>query len=173
MSKVFVLDTNQQQLNPVNPGRARILLDSGKAAIFKRFPFTIILKTAVEDPVVTEMRVKIDPGSKTTGLAIVNNHSGEVVFAAELTHRGQQIKSDLNDRHGVRRGRRNRHMRYRKPRWQNRRRPEEWLAPSLQSRIANIITWVARLARVCHITNISMERVKFDMQAMENAEISG
>jgi len=43
MSKVFVLDTNKQQLNPVNPGRARTLLDSGKAAIFKRAPFTIIL----------------------------------------------------------------------------------------------------------------------------------
>src|SRR6266849_6176024 len=174
MSKVFVLDTNQQQLNPVNPGRARILLDSGKAAIFKRFPFTIILKTAVEDPVVTEMRVKIDPGSKTTGLAIVNNHSGEVVFAAELTHRGQQIKLDLDERRGVRRGRRNRHTRYRKPRWQNRRNKKKgWLPPSLQSRIANVITWVQRFMRVCHITAISMELVRFDTQLMENAEISG
>jgi len=174
MSKVFVLDTNQQQLNPVNPGRARILLDSGKAAIFKRFPFTIILKTAVEDPVVTEMRVKIDPGSKTTGLAIVNNHSGEVVFAAELTHRGQQIKLDLDERRGVRRGRRNRHTRYRKPRWQNRRNKKKgWLPPSLQSRISNVITWVQRFMRVCHITAISMELVRFDTQLMENAEISG
>jgi len=174
MSKVFVLDTNQQQLNPVNPGRARILLDSGKAAIFKRFPFTIILKTTVEDPVVTEMRVKIDPGSKTTGLAIVNNHSGEVVFAAELTHRGQQIKLDLDERRGVRRGRRNRHTRYRKPRWQNRRNKKKgWLPPSLQSRISNVITWVQRFMRVCHITAVSQELVRFDMQLMENAEISG
>ncbi|HEX3641919.1 MAG TPA: RRXRR domain-containing protein, partial [Ktedonobacteraceae bacterium] len=38
MSKVFVIGTNKQQLNPVHPGRARVLLDSGKAAIFKRFP---------------------------------------------------------------------------------------------------------------------------------------
>jgi 5-methylcytosine-specific restriction endonuclease McrA len=43
----------------------------------------------------------------------------------------------------------------------------------LQSRISNVITWVQRLARVCHITTISLERVKFDMQLMENAEISG
>ncbi len=173
MSNVFVVDTNKQPLNTIHPGEARLLLNRGKAAVLRRYPFTIILRVAINDPVVAELRIKIDPGSKTTGIAIVNDQSGEVVFAAELTHRGQQIKSDLNDRHGVRRGRRNRHMRYRKPRWQNRRRPEEWLAPSLQSRIANIITWVARLARVCHITNISMERVKFDMQAMENAEISG
>ena len=111
---------------------------------------------------------------KTTGIAIVNDATGEVVFAAELSHRGQQIKLDLDDRRGVRRGRRNRHTRYRKPRWQNRRNKKKgWLPPSLQSRIANIITWVQRFIRVCHITAISMELVKFDMQAMDNPEING
>ena len=44
-------------------------------------------------PIVAELRIKIDPGSKTTGIAIVNDQSGEVVFAAELTHRGQQVMS--------------------------------------------------------------------------------
>jgi len=173
LSNVFALDTNKQPLNPVHPARARILLGSGKAAIFKRFPFTIILKVAIDDPVVADLRVKIDPGSKTTGIAILNDTTGEVVFAAELTHRGQQIKSGLDDRCGVRRGRRNRHTRYRKPRWQNRSRPKGWLPPSLQSRISNVITWVQRFMRVCHIRNMSLERVKFDMQLMENAEISG
>src|SRR5205823_4844752 len=58
--------------------------------------------------------------------------------------------------------------------FQNRRNKKKgWLPPSLQSRISNIITWVQRLARVCHITNMSMELVKFDTQLMENAEISG
>jgi len=128
----------------------------------------------MDDPVVAELRIKIDPGSKTTGIAIINDQSGKVVFAAELSHGGQQIKSDLDDRCGVRRGRRNRHTRYRKARWQNRRNKKKgWLPPSLQSRISNVITWVQRLARVCHITTISLERVKFDMQLMENAEISG
>jgi 5-methylcytosine-specific restriction endonuclease McrA len=173
VSNVFVIDTNKQPLNPIHPGEARLLLNKGKAAVLKRYPFTIILKVAIDDPVVAELRIKIDPGSKTTGIAIVNDQSGEVVFAAELTHRGQQIKKSIDDRRGVRRGRRNRHTRYRKPRWQNRRRPKGWLPPSLHSRIANVITWVQRLARVCHITAISMELVKFDMQLMENAEISG
>ena len=141
--------------------------------MLKRYPFTIILKVTIDDPVVAELRIKIDPGSKATGIAILNDATAEVVFAAELTHRGQQIKSDLDDRRGVRRSRRKRQTRYRKPRWQNRSRPKGWLPPSLQSRISNVITWVQRLARVCHITNISMELVRFDMQAMENAEISG
>ncbi|HEY4033261.1 MAG TPA: RNA-guided endonuclease IscB [Ktedonobacteraceae bacterium] len=172
MSKVFVLDTNRRQLNPIHPARARVLLSSGKAAVYRRYPFSIILKTAVEAPV-ESLRFKIDPGSKTTGMAVVNDQTGEVVFAAELSHRGDKIKSALDERRAIRRGRRNRHTRYRKPRWQNRSRPKGWLPPSLESRIANVITWVSRFMRVCHITAISMERVKFDMQLMENAEISG
>lgn len=173
MSNVFVVDTNKQPLDPVHPARARKLLSRGKAAVLKRYPFTIILKRALDDPVVAELRVKIDPGSKTTGLALVNDLSGEIIFAAELSHRGQAIKESLDDRRGVRRGRRHRHTRYRKPRWQSQRRRVGWLSPSIMSRIANILTWVSRLARVCHITNISMELVKFDIQLMENPEVSG
>ena len=41
MSKVFVLDSTKQSLNPVHPGRARLLLKHGKAAVYRRFPFTI------------------------------------------------------------------------------------------------------------------------------------
>jgi len=173
LSNVFVVDTNKEPLNTVHPARARKLLSRGKAAVLKRYPFTIILKGEISDPVGAELRIKIDPGSKTTGIAIINDQSGEVIFAAELTHRGQAIKKSLDDRRGVRRGRRARHTRYRRPRWRNRRRPQGWLPPSLQSRISNVITWVQRLARVCQITTISMELVRFDMQLMENAEISG
>ncbi len=170
---VFVMDTNKVPLAPCHEAKARILLDAGKAAIYRKFPFAIILKYAVESPKVPDLRVKLDPGSRTTGIAIVDDASGRVVYTAELSHRGQAIKKSLDDRRGSRRGRRARHTRNRKPRWQNRRRASGWLPPSLQSRISNILTWVQRLARVCHITNISMELVKFDMQLMENAEISG
>jgi len=173
MSKVFVLDTNFKQLNPVHPGRARTLLSSKQAAVYRRYPFTIILKTAVETPVTEPLRVKIDPGAKTTGMAVVNDATGEVVFAAEIEHRGFAIKNSLDDRRSIRRGRRNRHTRYRAPRFDNRTRHKGWLPPSLQSRIANITTWTRRFMRSCPITAISMESVKFDTQAMENPEISG
>ena len=170
---VFVLDTNKTPLAPCHEAKARKLLDGGKAAIYRKFPFTIILKYAVENPKVPDLRIKLDPGSRTTGLAVVDDASGKVVFAAELTHRGHTIKESLDSRRAIRRGRRNRKTRYRQARWQNRRREIGWLPPCLQSRIANILTWVARLSRLCRITNISMELVRFDMQLMENAEISG
>ncbi len=173
MSKVFVVDTNRKPLNPIHPGYARLLLSTKQAAVFKRFPFTIVLKVAVETPQIEPLRIKLDPGSKTTGIAIVNDATGEVVFAAELTHRGQAIKKALNDRRRVRRGRRNRLTRYRKSRFQNRRRPKGWLAPSLESRVCNVVTWVKRSRQLCPIIAVSMELVRFDLQAMENPEIAG
>ena len=173
MSNVFVLDTMYKPLDPIHPGYARKLLSSGKAAVSRRYPFTIILKRDVEEPLTHPLRLKLDPGSKTTGIAMVNDASGEVVWAAELTHRGNQIKEALDARRGVRRGRRQRKTRYRKPRFDNRRRKQGWLPPSLESRIANILTWVNRLSRSCPLTAISQELVTFDTHLMQNAEISG
>ena len=98
MSRVFVVDAHRKPLNPVHPGRARLLLTQKKAAVFRRYPFTIILKTMPEHPEVHPLRLKIDPGSQTTGLALVNDATGEVVFAAELSHRGQAIKHAMDQR---------------------------------------------------------------------------
>ncbi|MCC5617546.1 HNH endonuclease [Nostoc sp. CHAB 5836] len=167
---VFVLDTNKQPLNPVPPGQARRLLKANLAAVYRRYPFTIILKYAVSNPATEPHQLKIDPGSKTTGLAIVQGD--KVIWGAELTHRGQQIKNDLESRSAIRRNRRNRKTRYRQPRFLNRTRPKGWLPPSLNSRVENIVTWVNRLKRLTPITGISQELVKFDTQAMQNPEIS-
>ena len=173
MSKVFVLDTAKQPLNPVHPGRARLLLKQGRAAVYRRFPFTLILKHAVEQPVLHPLRVKIDPGSQTTGLAVVNDASGEVVWAAELTYRGEQIKQAINRRRAIRRSRRQRKTRYRKARFTNRSIRLGTLPPSLHSRVCNVITWVCRLRCLCPITTISQELVRFDTQAMDTADIEG
>lgn len=173
MSNVFVVDTNHVPVNPVHPGYARRLLSTGQAAVFKRYPFTLILKKEGAEPEIAPLRVKLDPGSKTTGIAVVNDATGNVVWVAELTHRGAQIKKSLDDRRATRRRRRQRQTRYRKPRFDNRRRRQSWLPPSLESRLANTETWVRRLMHVCPIASISQELVKFDLQQMENPEISG
>jgi hypothetical protein len=142
MSKVFVLDTKKQPLNAVHPGRARLLLQQGKAAVYRRYPFTLILKRSVEQPHLEPLRVKIDPGSNTTGIALVNDDSGEVVWAAELIHRGEQIRRDMDKRRAVRKSRRQRKTRYRQPRFDNRRKRKGALPPSLESRVCNVLTWV-------------------------------
>jgi 5-methylcytosine-specific restriction endonuclease McrA len=173
MSNVFVLDTNKQPLDPIHPGRARILLRQGKAAVFKRYPFTIMLKGAVSMPEVHSLRIKIDPGSQTTGLALVKETMGEVVFAAELMHRGRLISKALDQRRAVRWDRRQRKTRYRARRFNNRRRKAGWPPPSLESRVANVLTWVKRLLHLCPITAVSLELVKFDLQQLGHPEISG
>ncbi len=173
MSNVFVVDTNKQPIDPVHPGEARRLLTQGKAAVLRRYPFTLILKRAVVNPTPQPLRVKIDPGSKTTGLAVVNEATGEVVWAAELTHRAQRIREALLSRRAIRRSRRQQHTRYRPARFDNRRRPAGWLPPSLESRVANGATWVARLRRLCPVGAISQELVRFDTHLMQDAEVSG
>jgi 5-methylcytosine-specific restriction endonuclease McrA len=174
MSKVFVLDTRYRPLDPIHSAQARQLLRNGKAAVFRRFPFTIILKESHLDSPVTPLRLKLDPGAKTTGIALVNDVTGEVVFAAELKHRGFAIREALTSRKQLRRGRRARKTRYRAPRFLNRTRPKGWLAPSLQSRVDNNIkTWVEKLRKLAQIEAISQELVRFDMQLMRNPDIQG
>ena len=174
MQRVLVIDKNKKALMPCHPARARELLNAGKAAVYRRFPFTIILKER-EGGDTQPVALKIDPGSKTTGLALVADFkSGKrVIWAAELTHRGQAIRDALLSRRQLRRFRRQRKTRYRAARFNNRRRVAGWLAPSLQSRVENIWTWAVRLAWKCPLASISQELVRFDMQLMENAEISG
>ncbi|MEG4506789.1 RNA-guided endonuclease IscB [Microcoleus sp. F6_B4] len=167
---VFVLDTKKRPLNPIRPGLARKLLTNGKAAVFKRYPFTLLLKVEVTVPQ-KPITLKIDPGSRTTGIALIQGEN--VIFGAELTHRGQAIKASLESRRSLRRGRRNRHTRYRRARFLNRTRPKGWLAPSLQHRVETTLTWVTRLMKLAPIASIAQELVRFDLQQLENPEISG
>lgn len=169
--RVFVLNKNRQPLDPCRPARARLLLKQGQAKVWRRYPFIIILTEEVIEPVTHEHQVKIDPGAKTTGLAVVQG--SRVVWGAELQHRGCQIRDALTTRRQLRRSRRNRKTRYRQSRFLNRTRPEGWLAPSLMSRVDNILTWVRKLMRFCPVTGLSLELVRFDTQKMENPEISG
>ena len=174
MQRVFVLDNQRQPLSPCLPARARMLLRNGKAAVFRRFPFTIIMKDRTGGDV-QPVELKTDPGSKTTGLALVAEfqRGRTLIWAGEVDHRGAAIKKNLLDRRMLRRNRRARKTRYRAPRFDNRTRPAGWLPPSIQSRVENSLTWARRLCRLCPITTVAVETVRFDMQQMENPEISG
>jgi 5-methylcytosine-specific restriction endonuclease McrA len=201
--RVFVLGMNGQPLDPCHPARARKLLRAGRAAVFRRHPFTIILKDReITNSVVHLHRVKLDPGSRTTGIALVNDDTGTVVWGAEIEHRGALIHLRMTARAALRRGRRHRHTRHRAPRFLNRHpapcvvcgknarhghktcslharvRPENSavarrLPPSLESRVANVETWTKRLCRLAPVSAISMELVRFDLQKVEHPEIQG
>ena len=172
---VFVLSSDKKPLDPCCNARARILLKQGKACVYKQYPFTIILKCRWSFDAETEdYRIKIDPGSKVTGIAIVSD-KGKVIYGAEIIHRGYAIKNKLDSRRASRRLRRNRKTRYRQARFLNRTHSKKkgWLPPSLMSRIYNVETWVRRFCKICPIKSISYELVRFDTQQMDNPEISG
>jgi len=168
---VFVIDAQKRPLAPIHPGFARRLLKQKQAALYRKFPFTLILKESRPDLIRPDLKLKIDPGSRVTGFAILNG--AQVIWAAELTHRGQAIKDALLSRRQRRRGRRNRHTRYRQPRFSNRTRPQGWLAPSLEHRVLTTLTWVDKLIKLAPIGSIAQELVRFDLQQLENPEISG
>lgn len=149
-----------------HPAKARKLLNNGKAAVFRRYPFTIILKYEAENE--HTYRLKIDYGSRHTGLAILKDD--QVVWLAVLHHR-TGIKKAMQNRKNYR-ARRRGNLRHRKMRFLNRKRQKGWLPPSLKSRVNNIETWLRRLCSVCPITAVSYENVKFDTQKMQNPEIS-
>jgi len=190
MSKVSVLDTHKNVLEPCHPAVARRLLRNGEASVYKRYPFTIILKRKAADVKTTDYTLSIDPGSKCTGMAITDSENN-IVACFELHHRGSAIKKGLTDRAGYRHSRRTRKLRHRPARWQNRSRKapvltengwkyqsfgqssKDWVAPSLMSRVFNIHTWTRRLCSIYPISRLAVEHVKFDTQLMENPEISG
>ena len=183
---VFVLDKRKKALMPCSEKRARKLLASGRARVHQALPFTIrLVDREVGDCELQPIKIKLDPGSKVTGIALVRESqtvdmvSGEVSTAVhvlnlfELTHRGRQISEALTARRQMRRRRRG-NLRYRSPRFLNRgNKARGWLAPSLQHRVDTTTAWVNRVQRLAPVTGIAQELVRFDMQQMENPEISG
>lgn len=102
---------------PTNPTNARILLKEKRAKVISRSPFSIQLLYETSEytqPII----VGIDDGGKYVGIAVVSEK--ETLYQEEATLRNN-IKSLLDSRRGLRRGRRTRKLRYRKPRFLNRR----------------------------------------------------
>lgn len=183
---VFVLDRQGKALMPCTEKRARLLLERGRARVHRLVPMVIrLVDREVASCELQPLRLKLDPGSKTTGLALVRDtqvidpQSGEVQTSSvvlnlmELVHRGRQISEALTVRRQMRRRRRS-NLRYRAPRFLHRgNKKSGWLAPSLQHRVDTCMTWVGRIQRWAPIRAISCELVRFDMQALQNPEISG
>lgn len=181
---VFVLSKQKKPMDNCTPAKARILLREGFAVVHKQHPFTIRLKDNAVHSQEKEYQIKVDPGSKKTGIALVDEDANAVFFA-ELEHRGERVVSLLTTRRQTRRNRRTRELRYRKPKWGNSHkkkgsnfqadspRPEDWLPPSIQSIEQNIVNFIKKLMRLSNVRSIALESVKFDTQKMEDASISG
>jgi len=138
------------------------------------YPFVIrLVDRPAQESTLQPVRCKIDPGSRTTGIAIVRDDKSQIVLSLmELTHRGNAIRKSLQQRASLRRRRRST-LRYRPERFANRAKPKGWLPPSLSHRVQSVLTWVHRLHKWTPLTAVTCERVRFDTQKLLNPEIDG
>ena len=129
---VYVISKNGQPLMPTeNHAKVRILLKTKKAKVIKRCPFTIQL--AYDGTNYTQdVALGVDAGSKHIGLSATTKD--KVLFESNVELRND-IVNLLSTRRQNRRSRRNRKTRYRKPRFNNRKCKDGWLAPSVQNKV--------------------------------------
>lgn len=176
--RVPVISSDGQPLIPCRSKRARVLLRDGRATkTWLNGNFAIRMTDRTRDEsTVPEMTLGITPGSKVTGFAVTQDQDEtqerQVVHTMELEHIGHQISIQLGKRTSNRRNRRSR-LRYRKPRFNNRRKPKGSLPPSIRHNLDQISKWARTLTQLYPISNIRVSTTRFDIQLMENPDIQG
>lgn len=167
---VYVLDIDGQPLMPTNRhGKVRHLLKDGMAKVVQRCPFTIQLLYNNTN-YTQEITLGVDAGSKHIGLSATTERI--VLYEAEVELRND-IPKLLATRKQNRRSRRNRKTRYRKSRFDNRRRKEGWLAPSVQQKVDCHLKVVENVCKLIPVTKIIAEVASFDIQKIKNPKIEG
>ena len=147
----------------------RALLKHGKAKVIQRCPFTIQL--LYESTTHTQkINLGIDAGSKTIGVSATTD--SKVLYESEVVLRNDIVEL-LSGRRALRNSRRSRKTRYRKPRFDNRKKPDGWLAPSIRQKIETHVTVVGNVMKILPVTKIIVVTASFDIQKIKNPEIEG
>jgi len=166
---VYVQNKNGKVLMPCKPAKAKHLLRVGKAKVVNVCPFTIRLNWNCESNT-QEVVAGIDTGARAIGVSATSG--SRVLYQGEVRLR-TEIASKILRRRAYRRTRRNRKTRYREARFDNRRRPDGWLPPSLRSKATSTMKAVENLANILPVTKVRVEICKFDTQKLQNSDISG
>ncbi|MBE3122975.1 MAG: RRXRR domain-containing protein [Thermoplasmata archaeon] len=165
--RVSVLNMRGEPLMPTTPGKARHLLEQKKAKVISRKPFTIQLNHQTGE---TKQSIKlgIDAGYKTIGFSAISNKqelmSGEVILR-------ENVSKLLAERAMYRRQKRSK-LWYRPARFLNRKKNEDWLAPSIQHKLDSHIRLVEKIKKLLPISEVIVEVAKFDIQKIENPNIA-
>jgi len=165
---VYVLNMRGQPLMPTTPRRAKLLLKEGKVTVKERCPFTIQLKYATGENT-QPIKLGVDIGFKNLGFSAKTDTLEVISGTVSLR---QDVSKKIEERRRYRRTRRAR-LGYRPPRFNNRKRPEGWLTPSIQHRLDSHIRLVNKLETLLPITFKKVEVANFDAHKMQNPEITG
>ena len=166
---VYILDIDNNPLMPTERhGHVRRLLRDRKACVVKRTPFTIKLNYRTTT-YTQEVSLGIDAGTRHVGVSATTK--SKELFSSEVVLR-KDIVDLLSTRREQRRTRRNR-LRHRKARFNNRKRKNGWLAPSVQNRVDAHLKVIRNVHRILPIAKTTIEVAQFDTQLMKNPQIEG
>ncbi len=166
---VMVLNMRGLPLMPTTPQNARRLLKEKRAKVIQRLPFMIQLMHASGENK-QEVQLGVDPGYSQSGFSVKT--AQKELLAAEV-HFRMDVSLKLIERRMYRRTRRARKTRYRPPHFDNRRREQGWLAPSIQHKLESHLRFIQKLQKILPITQITVEVGTFDPQKLQNPEIRG
>lgn len=167
---VYVLNENGQPLMPTeNHAKVRVLLRQGKAKVVNGCPFTIQLLYSSMN-YTQPVTLGVDAGSKHIGLSVTTKD--KELYAADVELRND-IARLLAARRESRHSRRNRKTRYRKPRFDNRKRGKDWLAPSIREKTGTHLKAVDDTCKLLPVSKIIVEAASFDIQKIKNPDAKG
>ena len=168
MQVVYVLNKDGLPLMPTHKlGKVRHLLKKGKAKVVKRSPFTIQLNYECGNHT-QSITLGVDAGSKHIGLSASTKK--QELYCSDVELRDDVVEL-LSTRRQNRRTRRN-HLRYRQPRFDNRKKEDSWLAPSIRQKIDSHLKVIEEVHKILPISNIIVEVASFDTQLLK-AEAEG
>lgn len=159
---VYVISKDGQPLMPISRnGKARRLLNKGKARVVRREPFTIQLLFKTEENVIP-LTLGVDTGSSKIGCAVVTPKK-EVLYISEVKIRND-ITTKIERRKAYRRARRNRKLRYRKARFDNRGNSikKDRFSPTMLSKINSHIREIELIKLILPISTLVLETGTFD-----------
>ena len=171
MSLTYVISKDGQPLMPTErSGKVYRLLKNKQAKVVKRCPFTIKLLYEPKSLFVQEIVLGQDTGSKHTGTACVANN--KVLYQSQVELR-DDIKSKMDGRRQARRFRRNRKIRYRKPRFLNRKNSTKLnrLPPSVKHKVQAHIDEIEFCKKILPVSKIVLEVSQFDTHLMKNPSL--
>ena len=151
-------------------GRVRRLLERGEARVVQTCPFTIRLLRESKMHTDPAMALGVDPGYKAIGLSVTTEE--QEYYAADITLRSDVV-DNISTRRQARRARRSRKKRYRQARFNNRKREDNWIAPSVSQRIHSHEKAISDVMRILPVKKIIIEIAAFDIQKIKNPDIKG
>ena len=153
---VPVLDENKKPLMPCSEKRARKLLERGDAKPYWiEHVFCIILQRKPKSTYLQEVCIGIDPGSKFNGYSI---KSEAHTFLNLQVNAVTTVKSKMEERAMLRRGRRQRKTPYRKCR--SNKSIKNRLPPSTKSRWQQHLNIIKLTGKMYNVTLVSLEDIK-------------